>query len=227
MNRNVQPTSGQTLESVFHILESWHPQAIDRLYVKNEKRERIRIMVAGALFFVGAASPTLIARLLKPCSIPAAQEMVLQYEDAPRSIRDPWEYAVRKLAYVVRDEPDSEIHKKCANDYWIRMPEVVKWALDPNWRQKVLVTGGMIAKLREAKAAGKWFEPGIKCRMCRKLYRARLLKRSVRLAGKVPIIRYTVTDKGLSVLEQVDASQPERSPGDDPKRDRPDAAATH
>lgn len=219
MNRNVQPTSGQTLESVFHILNAWHPEAAERLYVENAKRERVRIMVTGALFYVGAAGVILIARLLH-CERKIVHEMVQQYEDAPRIIKDPWEQSVRNMAYIVRDEPDTKLHKMYAGKIWRGMPEHVKWALDPDFRQKIVVTGAMIDKLREVAAASpKRFEPGFACTMCRKLYRARLVSRLVRLTSvrKVPIIGYQITDKGLVVLRGLDENQQRRNQGDDPK----------
>lgn len=231
MIQNKPPTPGEVLESVCLIIRGWDEKEIPKLFSFNSHSpSRVRVMAIGVLYYVGGATRLHTGRLLNYKSPDGVNNAIRAYADMPRAVRDPWEDAVRKLAYFWRNDPDSKRHAAAARVTWNRLPEIVKFIVDSRWQRKIVVTGPMIDRLRKITGMSKPYEPpDWDCPMCRKLERRGLLIRRVRHTEtrKRAILRYRATVAGRRLLEQLDATQPQRSPAHDPAGNLSDTVPPH
>ena len=231
MIRNMPPSPGETLEAVSLIFRALDVTKMNRMYEHKKLGQvnQVRRMAAGALYYVGAANFDLTASLLNFANVQRVAHTIDLYQDMPRAIRDPWESTVRNLAYFWRNEVSRIRHNQAGRVAWASLPEIVKYVADNRWQQKIIITGPMIVRLRMIAGMDGYQPPGWDCPMCRKLERRRLARRSVLVTSerKRAVMSYRITQVGRRVLGRADGSEPQRSPKDDPGRNRSDAVARH
>ena len=208
------PSPGVTLEAVTLIYHAADPTKIPRMYRPRHSGDtnQARRFAAGALYYVGACDYALTAELLNFLNPQRVSGQVNKYQDMPRAIREPWEQAVRELAYCWRNEHRKKQQKLAAKKAWNGLPEIVKYVLDNNWQRKAVVTGPMLKRLRMINGLPKYEPPVWDCPMCRKLERRGLLNRTVLATRKRAraILCYRINTAGRRLLELFDATKQQR-----------------